>query len=278
VNEDNHMTQFTHRVAVVTGSSSGIGRSIALELGAAGYSLVLHARQNLAGLQSVARQLQQLVPDVRDRVLCLTGDIACSRTCRDLVSAAFAWHGRVDVWVNNAGADVLTGQARSLCFEARLARLLDVDVQGTIRLCRQVAKMMSDQSPLASAAQGHSLAPAIINMSWDQANLGMEGEPGQLFCTTKAAVAAFTNALALSFPAVRVNCVAPGWIKTEWGQSVASEYWSQRATNESLSGRWGTPQDVAKAIGWLAADASQFINGQTVNVNGGRRFYPGPQL
>ncbi len=272
------MSQFTHRVAVVTGSSSGIGRAIALELGAAGYSLVLHARRNLHGLQCVAQQLQQMVPEGRDRVLCLTGDIACSRTCRELVSAAFAWHSRVDVWVNNAGADVLTGEARRLCFEARLARLLDVDVQGTIRLCRLVAAMMARQIPLASAEKGLSVAPAIINMSWDQANLGMEGEPGQLFCTTKAAVAAFTNALALSFPAVRVNCVAPGWIKTEWGQSVANEYWSQRATNESLSGRWGTPQDVASTIRWLVADTSQFINGQTVNVNGGRRFYPGPQI
>jgi len=275
MSKDNNMSHNTHRVAVVTGSSSGIGRATALELAEAGYSLVLHARRNLSGLQDVARQLKQLDTGGRQRALCLTGDIACSRTCRELVSAAFAWHGRVDVWVNNAGADVLTGEARRLCFEARLARLLDVDVQGTIRLCRQVATRMSGQVALASVEQGLCIAPAIINLSWAQSNLGMEGEPGQLFCTTKAAVVAFTNALALSFPSIRVNCVAPGWIRTEWGESVASDYWSRRAIDESLSGRWGTPQDVAQAIRWLVADSSQFINGQTVNVNGGRRFYPG---
>ena len=106
----------------------------------------------------------------------------------------------------------------------------------------------------------------------------MEGEPGQLFGTTKAAIAAFSQSLALSAHGIRVNCVAPGWIKTDWGNQSADEFWNQRAIQESQLGRWGTPEDVAQAIRWLADPASQFINGQTVSVNGGRRFYPANHL
>jgi 3-oxoacyl-[acyl-carrier protein] reductase len=282
-------------VAVVTGSSSGIGRATALRLGRAGYAVVLHARSNLAGLQEVARQLQSAQlqaaqlqsaeSSAAPRVLCLTGDIACPQTCHDLVAAAFGWRGRVDAWVNNAGADVLTGGGRQQAFEARLQRLLEVDVQGTVRLSRLVAPRMAGQTagvpvseiPVAgveNAATQASPLPCIINMGWDQAALGMEGEPGQLFGTTKAAIAAFSSSLALSYPSIRVNCVAPGWIQTEWGQTSANGYWAQRAVDESLQRRWGTADDVAQAIAWLVSDSSRFVNGQTVAVNGGRRYYP----
>ncbi len=263
-------------VAVVTGSSSGIGRATALALGRAGYSIVLHARRNVAGLQQVAHELQSMGAKNAPRALCLTGDIACPQTCNDIVRAAFAWQGRVDAWVNNAGADVLIGSARLESFEARLQRLLAVDVQGTVRLSRLVALRMSSQaaSLLEKCKTDGGASGHIINMGWDQATLGMEGEPGQLFGTTKAAVAAFSASLALSYPSIRVNCVAPGWIRTEWGQTAAADYWAQRAVDESLQSRWGTPEDVAQLIAWLASDASHFVNGQTIAVNGGRRYYP----
>ena len=236
-------------------------------MGRAGYHVVLHARSNLAGLQAVARELQSTFPKIPGRVLCLTGDIASPSTCRGLVHAAFAWQGRVAAWINNAGADVLTGVARHGSFDEKLQRLFDVDVSGTIRLSREVAQRMDAALPQATA-------PMIINLGWDQASLGMEGEAGQLFGTTKAAVAAFTTSLALSYPSLRVNCVAPGWIRTEWGKTSAADYWSQRAQSESLAGRWGTAADVACTVAWLASPAAQFINGQTIAVNGGRRFYP----
>lgn len=279
-------------VAVVTGSSSGIGRATALALGHTGYAVILHARSNVAGLQQVAHELQSTDAKNVSRTLCLTGDIACPQVCRDIVRSAFAWKGRVDAWVNNAGADVLTGRARQQSFESRMQRLLAVDVAGTVRLCRLVAPQMTSQVVSALekcntdggasshiprcdsdvGASGH--IPCIVNMGWDQATLGMEDEPGQLFGTTKAAVAAFSTSLALSFPKIRVNCVAPGWIRTGWGQTTATGYWAQRAVDESLQSRWGTPEDVAQLIAWLVSDASRFVNGQTVAVNGGRRFYP----
>lgn len=259
-------------VAVITGSSSGIGRATAFALSHVGYAVVLHARSNLEGLQAVATELQAVGSAGSGQVLCLTGDIACPRTCHDMVAAAFGWRGRVDAWINNAGADVLTGDARQQPFAVRLQRLCEVDVQGTVRLSRLIAPRMLGQSPRRVA--GSPALPCIVNLGWDQAQLGMEGDAGQLFGTTKAAVAAFTMSLALSYPGIRVNCVAPGWIQTQWGQNSASSYWNQRAADESLQQRWGTAGDVAHTIAWLVSDASGFVNGQTVAVNGGRRYYP----
>lgn len=252
--------------AVITGSSSGIGRQTALEFARQGYSVLLHARRNLAGLQQTAGKIRKLAWSKEPKVRCITADISCSRSRRDLVETAFAWKDDIQVWVNNAGADVLTGTSRLDSFDKRLAKLWDVDVNGTIQISRLVADRMSI---LESANQ------SIINMGWDQSQLGMEGEPGQLFCTTKAAVEAFTRSLAMSVSSgIRVNCVAPGWIQTAWGQQSSSEYWEKRARDESLAGRWGTAEDVANCITWLASSQAQFISGQVVNVNGGRRFYP----
>jgi 3-oxoacyl-[acyl-carrier protein] reductase len=80
---------------------------------------------------------------------------------------------------------------------------------------------------------------------------------------------AFSKSLAATLaPQVRVNCIAPGWIRTAWGEN-ASEYWQKRALAETPLARWGTPEDVARAVRWLVSPAAAFITGQTIRVNGG---------
>jgi 3-oxoacyl-[acyl-carrier protein] reductase len=254
--------------AVVTGSSSGIGLATARVLVERGYSVALHGCRNLQGLQSAAQSLKpHLVAGAS--LFCVAADISCKLSCQDLVRTCYSWAPQIDLWVNNAGADVLTGNASQTSFEAKLQRLWDVDVLGTVRLSRLVAERMQ--------ANEHGEAiPSLINISWDQAGLGMEGEPGQLFCTTKAAVASFTASLALSVGnKLRVNTVAPGWIQTSWGQQSASPYWNKRALAESVLQRWGQPDDVAQTIAWLASPAAAFISGQCIQVNGGRRYFGG---
>jgi len=109
----------------------------------------------------------------------------------------------------------------------------------------------------------------ILTMGWDQAETGMEGDSGQLFGAAKAAVIAFSKSLAVSLaPAVRVNCLAPGWVRTAWGAG-ASAAWQERVRRETPLGRWGEPEDVAGAAVWLASDAAAFVTGQVVRVNGG---------
>lgn len=263
------------RVAVVTGSSSGIGRATALRLARDGFAVFLHARQSAEALRSVAQEIEQLTQQPTHFSL---ADFDNQEARAEFVASAFGWHGRVDVWVNNAGADVLTGQGAKATFLEKLQRLLNVDVIGTVELSRMVADRMTTQGQPTSDKSDEprstvSALPMIVNMGWDQATLGMSDDSGQLFCTTKAAVMAFTTSLAMSVaPKIRVNCVAPGWIKTAWGDK-ASKAWDERARSESLLDRWGNANDIAATISWLASPDAAFVNAQCIAVNGGRRFF-----
>jgi 3-oxoacyl-[acyl-carrier protein] reductase len=97
----------------------------------------------------------------------------------------------------------------------------------------------------------------------------MEGDSGELFAASKGAVMAFSKSLALSLaPTVRVNCLAPGWIRTAWGEG-ASSAWQERVLRETPLHRWGTPEDVASVARWLASPAAGFLTGQVVRIDGG---------
>ncbi|MBL8796479.1 MAG: 2-amino-4-hydroxy-6-hydroxymethyldihydropteridine diphosphokinase [Planctomycetia bacterium] len=240
--------------AVVTGSTSGIGRAIALELAAGGADVLIHGRRSPAAAESVAAACRQR--GVQSRVL--LADLRDSVQSQQLVASAWKDWGRVDVWVNNAGADTLTGEAAHWPFERKLEELLAVDVTATLTISREVGRRMTEA--------GGGL---IVNLGWDQAETGMEGDSGQLFGATKAAVMAFTRSLAKTLaPVVRVNAVAPGWIRTAWGAG-ASAAWQERVLRETPLARWGLPEDVAQAVRWLAAPAATYVTGQILRVNGG---------
>ncbi|MEI6541729.1 MAG: SDR family oxidoreductase, partial [Planctomycetota bacterium] len=109
----------------------------------------------------------------------------------------------------------------------------------------------------------------ILNIGWDQSDRGMEGDSGELFATAKNAVMGFSRSLAVSLaPHVRVNCIAPGWIRTAWGEN-ASDYWQQRVMTETPLKRWGEPQDIANMARFLLSDDASYITGQVIYVNGG---------
>jgi 3-oxoacyl-[acyl-carrier protein] reductase len=242
------------QTAVVTGSSSGIGRAIALALARGGADVLVHARASAAAAQAVSEEIRQM--GRRSEVFLY--DLSEPGRQEALVEEGWNWQGRVDIWVNNAGADLLTGDARQWSFERKLDELWRVDVTATLRLSRLVGAKMKSQG-----------AGVILNMGWDQSEVGMAGDSGELFAAAKGAIQSFSRSLALSLaPQVRVNCLAPGWIKTEWGES-ASDYWQERARRESALERWGTPEDVAQVARFLASPGASFVTGQTVAINGG---------
>jgi 3-oxoacyl-[acyl-carrier protein] reductase len=238
----------------VLGATSGIGRAVALALAEAGADVLIHGKTSRESAEVVAIEVRRL----GGRAEVLMADLADRAAGDRLVLDAWnLWDG-LDAWLQIAGADTLTGRAARLDFDTKLDRLWAVDVVATIRLCRAVGQRMK--------ARGKG---SIVTMGWDQAEIGMEGDSGELFGATKGAVLAFTRSLALSLaPTVRVNALAPGWIKTAWGEA-ASEPWHQRVLRETPMARWGTPEDVARVARFLVGPDAEFVTGQVIRVNGG---------
>jgi NAD(P)-dependent dehydrogenase (short-subunit alcohol dehydrogenase family) len=214
--------------ALVTGSTSGIGKAIAELFSSHGADVIIHYRK---------------IADLNDSA-------AVDRL------AGESWNHGLDILVCNAGADLLTGALSKATFDEKLEALLSVDLKSTMRLARNLGERMK--------ARGRGV---IITLGWDQAETGMEGDSAQLFAAAKGAVMSFTRSLARSLaPEVRVNCIAPGWIRTAWGDT-ASDAWQERVRRETPLETWGLPEDVASAALWLAT--APFITGQTIRVNGG---------
>jgi 3-oxoacyl-[acyl-carrier protein] reductase len=243
------------RVVLVTGASSGIGRAIALAAARAGADVAITYRVNEDGARKVEHEIRAL----GRRAAVIRLDLTDDGSVRALGPAARDALGRLDVWVNNAGADVLTGSGASLSDVEKLDLLLAVDLRGTMLASWRAAEMLAAQEE----------GGVIINMSWDHVLTGMPGLNPQLFAAVKGAVLAFSKSLARSVaPRVRVNVVAPGWIETSFGAGLDDDL--RRAIAESTPlKRWGTPDDVAGAAVFLASPAASFLTGQTILVGGG---------
>ena len=187
----------------------------------------------------------------------LQADLSTLDGCASIVGQAFGALEHVDVWVNNAGADVLTGEAAGWPAERKLEALLDLDLKGTIRCSRLAAARMRPGS-------------CILNIGWDHATRdGMEGHNPELFAAVKAGVLGFSKSFARSVaPDIRVNVLCPGWIETAFGEGADRDFYAKVARGTPLQ-RWGCPEDVAGAAVWLASPAATFVTGQAININGG---------
>jgi 3-oxoacyl-[acyl-carrier protein] reductase len=249
------MTEPQARTILVTGSSRGIGRAVAVELARQGWNVAVHGR-SAAG----AAEVVGLLAAAGRHAGTFLADLADRDGAARLAAEATASLPRLDAVALIAGADVLTGEPAKWGYERTLDELLTVDVRGTMLLTRALGRWMADRE-----------GGAIVTIGWDQAATGMEGDSGELFAAAKGAVMAFSRSAAKSLaPKVRVNCVAPGWIRTAWGAG-ASEAWQRRAVRESMLGRWGEPEDIAAAVAWLVSPQAGFMTGQVINVNGGWR-------
>jgi len=244
----------TGRRALVTGGSSGIGKAIALELARAGADVLVHYAKSSTAASAVTEEISRL----GQRSVTLRADFSFVDQLETFVDQAFQIWGGLDIWIGNAGVDLLTGENATANYSTKLQHLLDVDVRAGMLLAKFAGNRMVQQ-------QGG----AILTIGWDQSDRGMEGDSGELFSAAKNAVMGFSRSLAVSLaPAVRVNCIAPGWIKTAWGET-ASDIWQERVLRETPLRRWGLPEDIARLARFLVSDDAAYITGQVINCNGG---------
>jgi 3-oxoacyl-[acyl-carrier protein] reductase len=248
------MKRLAGRVAVVTGASRGIGRAIALALAGAGARVVVnYARSREAGETVVAE-----VSKAGGEALAVGADVSRPDEVERLLNAAREAFGGLHAWVNNAGADILTGAPRTWPAERQWDEVMAVDLKGTW-LC----------SRAAAAAMRQDGGGVIVNVSWDHVVHGMGNATAAIYAAAKGGVAAMSRSLAREFaPEVRVNVVAPGWIRTGWLDGAGAEVQAGIAAMTPL-GRSGAPADVAGAVVFLISPEAAFITGQTLAVNGG---------
>jgi 3-oxoacyl-[acyl-carrier protein] reductase len=239
---------------LVTGASSGIGRAIALRCAQAGADLAITFRKNQEGAEATARDIRKL----GRRVEVVRADISRNEDIESLVTSLTRGFSPIHAWINNAGADILTGEAGRLSRLQKLDLVLSVDLRGTVLASWAAVELMRKQG-----------GGTIINMAWDHISHGMEGENPVIYSAAKGGVASFSRSLARDVaPNIRVNILAPGFIETAFGEEADPKF-RQKVVEMTPLGRWGKPDDIAGAAVFLASDDSAFLTGQTIMVNGG---------
>jgi 3-oxoacyl-[acyl-carrier protein] reductase len=243
-------------VAIVTGSSRGIGRAIAERFAAEGAKVIV----NWVGREREAQGVVDSIKKDGGDALSVRADVSSSADVKELVRATFDHFGRVDILINNAG--VMFTKSVLETTEDEWDRTIDINLKGAYLCAKEVAPIMLKQQ-----------AGKIIMMS---SNSGLYHPSAMRFTeyvTSKAGMNGLTKALALALgPHITVNAICPGWIKTDMIADTDPVV-EQRILDETALRRWGTPDDVAGAAVFLASKEADFITGELLIVAGGRGMH-----
>ncbi len=245
------------KVAIVTGAARGIGAAIARRLAAAGASVAI-CDLKAEWCDETVKALEELGVKAKGYGV----NVAASAEVDACVKAVLADFGKVDIMVNNAGItkDGLLMRMSDDDWDA----VIDVNLKGTFLFTRAVARpMMKNKAP-----DGTQLGGSIINIA---SVVGIMGNAGQAnYTASKGGVIALTKTTAkeLGSRNIRCNAVAPGFIQSKMTDVLPEDV--RKAYMETIPlKRFGTVDDIAKAVAWLAGDESAYVTGQVVSVNGG---------
>jgi len=244
------------KVAIVTGSSRGIGRAIAERFAAEGANVTV----NWVGREREAQSVVDTIKKGGGDAFAVRADVSSSADVKALVRATVDRFGRVDILVNNAG--VMYTKAVLDTTEEEWDRTIDINLKGAYLCAKEVAPIMLSQE-----------SGTIIMMS---SNSGLY-HPSAMrlteYVTSKAGMNGLTKALALALgPHITVNAICPGWIKTEMVEDTDPVV-EQRILDETALRRWGTTDDVSGAAVFLASKDAAFITGELLIVAGGRGMH-----
>lgn len=243
--------QLKDKIAIVTGASRGIGKEICLKFASLGANLVM----NYIGDKNQAEEAKAECEKLGAKVVLSEGDVSKMADCEKLFQTAMDAFGRVDILVNNAGItrDNLLMRMSEEEFDAVIA----VNLKGTFNCMKQAARPMMKQK-----------YGKIINMA---SVVGVTGNAGQVnYAASKAGVIGMTKSMAkeLANRGVTVNAIAPGFIKTAMTDVLTDEVKAE-VKRVIPMGVMGETEDVANLAAFLASDASRYITGQVINVDGG---------
>lgn len=237
--------------AVVTGATKGIGRAICFKLASLGVNVIVNYRNNEEEANLLAKEIEEL--GVKANIF--KADVSKFEEAQNLIKYAKSEFGSVDVLVNNAGItkDTLILRMKEEDFDS----VINTNLKGCFNTSKVASQIMIKQR-----------SGSIINIS---SVVGITGNAGQCnYSASKAGIIGFSKSLAkeLGGRGVRVNCVAPGFIETDMTKELKDEYKESLILGTALK-RIGKPEDVAKAVAFLASDESGYITGQVINVDGG---------